>query len=111
MASTETTTKEINEIIGMTLERLKQARKELACLDCKAEFMARDLETVTEVLRGKLKGNCTSGYFVVEPSQGPKRIDWPDTHDMNRILGERERLTSEIADLEEKARQMGHETA
>lgn len=108
MATSEMTTKEINEIIGITLEHLKQIRKELACLDCKAEYIARDVETVAEVLRGKIKGNCMSGYFVVRLPKGPKEIKWPIMDDMNDILIERERLTLEIINLEEKTRQMGH---
>ena len=104
----EMSTREINKIIGMTLERLKQARKERACLNHKAEELAQDLETVAKVLRGEVKGDCPSGYFIVELSKGPKRIDWPLPQDIHDILNERERLETEIARLEEEARQMGH---
>lgn len=108
MATTELTTNEINEVIGMTLERLKQARKELACLDSKAEFMAQDIETIASVIRGKTEGNCMSGFFVVQLRKGPKNIQWPTVENMNDILIERERLSTEIARLEEIVRQMGH---
>ena len=103
------TNEESNRIIGMTLERLKAARKELVCWESKARFMAEDLETVASVLRGSVKGNCTSGYFIVEPEQGPKHIDWPSTQDMNDILMSRERLEQEIAELEKQAKKMGYD--
>ena len=74
---TELSATEINENIGMTLEKLKQARKELACLDCKAHDLAQDLETVGKVIRGEIRGTCSSGYFIVETIKGPVRIDWP----------------------------------
>ncbi len=104
----EMSTHEINEIIGRTLEQLKQARKELACLECEAHDMSKDLETMASVLRGEIKGNGMGGYFIVEPVQGPKRIDWPMPGDLEGILMKRKGLTEEIARLEEKAKQMGY---
>ena len=104
----ELSAEEIHRTVGMTLEQLKQARKELACLDVKAEQMAKNIETVARVLRGHIKGNCTSGYFIVEPSQGVARINWPTIQDMNDVLRGRERLTEEIAELEKKAQRMGY---
>lgn len=91
---------EINEIAGMNLERLIQARKELACVNVNAKNMAKDLEIVAEVLRGNIEGNCTSGFFVVQLKEGPKNIQWLDLQKMSCILGDRERLTEEIAVLE-----------
>ena len=104
----EMSTKEINEIIGMTLERLKQAHKELACLNVKAENMSKNIETVGKVLRGEIPGDCTSGFFLIDVPEGKRRIDWPTVQNMNDVLIKRERLTTEITDLEEKVRQMGH---
>ena len=103
------TTEEINGIIGMALERLKQVRKELACLDVKAEYMAKDIETVANVLRGKIKAVRMGGYYLVDPSKGPKQIDWPTAQNLDDILIEREKLTQEITNLEAKTKQMTHD--
>lgn len=102
------TPNETNELIGRTLEQLKQARKELACLDVKAHDLSKDLETVASVLRGETKGNSMGGYLIVEPARGPVKIDWPMVGDVESILMERDRLTEEVARLEEAVKRMGH---
>lgn len=103
------TTQEIYEIIGKTMERLKEARKELACLNHNARYLSKDLELVALVMRGEVEGMCNSGYFIVNSKKGSKDIRWPIVQDLNDILMSRRRLEEEIIELEKEARQMGYE--
>ena len=100
-------TKEMNEMIGMTLERLKAARKELAYVNAKADHIAIKLETIRRVILGEVGGDCMSGFFMVDVDDGKKQVDYPTIQDMNDILLNRENLTKEITELEKRGQTNG----
>ena len=102
------TREEMAQIKGATLTELRETEEELACLECKAFKMTGDLEMIGQVLQGEQKGDCKSGYFIVQPTGGSKRIDLPTIQDMHGIIIGRDRLGAEVARLEQSLKNMGH---
>ena len=97
----------MDKIMGEALERLKSAKRELACWKVKAEQQAADHRVIAQVLLGELEGSAITGRFTYQKNSRPHQIEWPTVQGANDILLSIENLKEEIAKLETTLLEMG----